>query len=506
VTGPQCWAVAFSPDGKYAIAQADYNETTVHFGLWETESWKPIHPFTEQANCVAFHPDGRHFLLGGALGRLQLMAIDAGQQVQQVRSFVGHTGWVRQVAISADGRRALSVCGSAGLGAPDPPPAGNDSTARCWGLEEGVKTCVCRGHTHSVLAGAFVPGQDRILTGSLDKTIRLWDLTSEKEVLRWQVEAPVICLAVSPDGRYALSTGTDGIVQLWRLPDPPMEKKRTEQVGAMEKQPPVKSLDPDRQAAEWVLSIGGAVRVHGWNREIKATADLPSDSFRLAGIYLDCNKQVSAAGLAHCKDCKNVTRLGLNETAASDAGLAYFKDCKDLTYLNLDGTQVSDAGLASIKDCKKLTFLALSRTQVSDVGLVHCKGCKSLNLLNLAATQVSDAGLAYFKDCKDLTYLHVAETQVSNDGLALFKDCKNLTFLALYRTQVTDAGLAHFKDCKDLKELYLQNTQVSDTGVAYFMDCKDLTHLCLQKTNVTRAKVEELKKALPKCQIEWDDR
>ena len=43
----------------------------------------------------------------------------------------------------------------------------------------------------------------------------------------------------------------------------------------------------------------------------------------------------------------------------SDAGLAHFKDCKNLTFLHLDGTQVGDAGLAHFKDCKNLTDLEL---------------------------------------------------------------------------------------------------------------------------------------------------
>ncbi len=33
----------------------------------------------------------------------------------------------------------------------------------------------------------------------------------------------------------------------------------------------------------------------------------------------------------------------------SDAGLAHFKDCKDLTHLLVWTTQVSDAGLANFK-------------------------------------------------------------------------------------------------------------------------------------------------------------
>ena len=92
----------------------------------------------------------------------------------------------------------------------------------------------------------------------------------------------------------------------------------------------------------------------------------------------------------------------------SDAGLAHFKDCKNLTILDLGGTQVSDAGLAHFKDCKNLTDLGLDGTQVSDAGLAHFKDCKNLTHLDLSGTQVSDAGLAHFKDCKNLTDLSLS--------------------------------------------------------------------------------------------------
>ena len=47
--------------------------------------------------------------------------------------------------------------------------------------------------------------------------------------------------------------------------------------------------DADRKAAEWVLSIGGMVRVNGQDREIKAAADLPKEAYRLTGVQLHEN-------------------------------------------------------------------------------------------------------------------------------------------------------------------------------------------------------------------------
>ena len=93
---------------------------------------------------------------------------------------------------------------------------------------------------------------------------------------------------------------------------------------------------------------------------------------------------------------------------------------------------------------------------------------------------------------------------MSDVGLAYFKDRKDLTLLSLGCTKVTDAGLAYFKDDKNLTFLDLQSTKVSDMGLAFFKDCKKMTNLRLQGTKATAAMIEELKKALPQCKIEWD--
>jgi eukaryotic-like serine/threonine-protein kinase len=216
------------------------------------------------------------------------------------------------------------------------------------------------------------------------------------------------------------------------------------------------TADPDRRAAEYVLSIGGRIQVNGQSRVLDGVVELPPDPIRLTYVNLSTNEHVNDAGLVHFKDCKNLLALHLEFTKVSDAGLAHFRDCKALLSLNLGGEQVSDAGLVRFKDCKNLTQLRLYRTKVSDA------------------------------------------------GLACFKDCKNLTILALNNMAMSDAGLAHFKDCKKLTHVDLARTQVSDAGLAQFKDCQDLIQLLLQRTTVTAKGIDELKRALPKCRIEWD--
>jgi hypothetical protein len=240
-----------------------------------------------------------------------------------------------------------------------------------------------------------------------------------------------------------------------------------------------KSLDPDRTAAEHVVSLGGRVKVNGQNWEVKGVADLPREPFRLTWVDLARNKRVDDTGLAPCEGCKGLTHLALSWTKVGDAGLAHFQGCKSLTHLDVGWTKVGDAGLAPFGELTRLTYLDLRSTRVSDKSLALIKNGKNITKLDLGGTQVSDAGMLCFQGCKDLTYLDLWGTRVGDGGLAHFKDCKNLAHLGLGATRVSDAGLSHFKGCKDLWLLALESTKVTNAGLAPFHRCKGLQHLVL---------------------------
>ncbi len=105
----------------------------------------------------------------------------------------------------------------------------------------------------------------------------------------------------------------------------------------------------DRKVAEWVLSIGGAIKINETQTEIKAAADLPKEGFTLSLVYLGNNEKVTDADLSRLKDCDNLTWLDLNETKVSAAGLVHLKDCRKLTAIVLDRTQVGDSAVAPLQ-------------------------------------------------------------------------------------------------------------------------------------------------------------
>lgn len=84
-------------------------------------------------------------------------------------AFRGHTGPIHSVAYSPDGQRIIS--GSA------------DMTIKVWDAQTGQETITLKGHTRGVSSVAFSPDAKRIVSGSHDGTVRLWDAQSGQEAL-----------------------------------------------------------------------------------------------------------------------------------------------------------------------------------------------------------------------------------------------------------------------------------------------------------------------------------
>jgi WD40 repeat protein len=116
----------------------------------------------------------------------------------------GHTDSVLSLALSADGRRVIS--------------GSSDTTLRVWDLESGECLHVLEGHWGPVHSLALSADGRRVISGSWDFTLRVWDLESGQclHVLEGHTKF-VRSLALSADGRRVISGSDDNTLRVWDL-------------------------------------------------------------------------------------------------------------------------------------------------------------------------------------------------------------------------------------------------------------------------------------------------
>ena len=193
------------------------------------------------------------------------------------RSLQGHKSWVSSVAVTLDGRRAVSV--------------GFDQILRVWDLDSGACLRALQGHTLPLTSVSVTPDGRWAVSGSRDRTLRVWDLESGTCLRTLQGQTQEIwSVSVTPDGRRAVSAGGDGMLQVWDLESGTclrVLQGHTDGVWSV-------VVTPDGRRA---VSAGGDGMLRVWDLVFgKCIRTLQSNmkSFSGVGVALDGRRAVSA--------------------------------------------------------------------------------------------------------------------------------------------------------------------------------------------------------------------
>jgi WD40 repeat protein len=200
--------VAFSPDGRRLASAGQDGMVRVRDALSGKELF--THEDRDWALAVAYSPDGKRLASGGADELVKVRDAQTGKVLHVLK---GHTDHVRCVAFSPDGGRIASASGPiTPLDIPRAPPG----EVIVWDTRKGQKLLTLRGHARGIHGLAYSPDGRRIVSGSVDGTLRVWDADKGQEQLTLKGHTHwVNGVAYSPDGRLITSGGGDATVRVW---------------------------------------------------------------------------------------------------------------------------------------------------------------------------------------------------------------------------------------------------------------------------------------------------
>ena len=77
-----------------------------------------------------------------------------------------------------------------------------------------------KGHDGWVSCAAFSPDGKTLASASYDKTIKLWEVSSGKELHSIEAHSDAVTtIAFSPSGKLLASASYDETIKIWRVPD-----------------------------------------------------------------------------------------------------------------------------------------------------------------------------------------------------------------------------------------------------------------------------------------------
>jgi WD40 repeat protein len=119
----------------------------------------------------------------------------------QLAILSGHTGWMRSLAFSSDGTSLVS--------------GSDDKTLKLWDMQTGGVVRTFQGHTGPVYSVSISSDCTTIASGSNDGTVHLWNFQTGECYCVLELQEAVDSVQFSPTDPQHLISVSDHVVQQW---------------------------------------------------------------------------------------------------------------------------------------------------------------------------------------------------------------------------------------------------------------------------------------------------
>ncbi|OQA13313.1 MAG: translocation protein TolB [bacterium ADurb.Bin363] len=165
------------------------------------ECMKTFIGHSDYVTSVSYSPDGKYVASGSWDKTVKIWEVSSGKCI---RSLEGHSDYVTSVSYSPDGKYVAS--------------GGADETVKVWEISSGkcIKNLI--GHSYMITNVSYSPDGKYVASGNVDETVKVWEISSGKCIKTLTEQSEWVSgISYSPDRKYLATSGMKDTVKIWEL-------------------------------------------------------------------------------------------------------------------------------------------------------------------------------------------------------------------------------------------------------------------------------------------------
>ncbi|KHN16217.1 WD repeat-containing protein 44 [Glycine soja] len=285
------WTIKFSLDGRYLASAGE--DKVIH--VWEVQEWEVMSLRPEEGNLTPIHPSllssmtkGKNGSRRGGAGAIpEYVHVPETVFTLSEKPYCSFTGHLDEVLDLSWSRSQLLLSSSM------------DKTVRLWDLE--TKSCLkFFAHNDYVTCVQFNPmDEDYFITGSLDAKVRMWNIPARLVVDWIDIHEMVTAVSYTPDGQGVLVGTQKGNCRTYSIEDYKLTQSDTIELRNKKKSQLKKvtgfQFAPNNPSEVLVTSADSRIRIVDGSQVVQKFKGFRNASSQMAASFTTSGRYIISA-------------------------------------------------------------------------------------------------------------------------------------------------------------------------------------------------------------------